>query len=226
VSEELGTPAPDEPDPPEPLPVPPAAGLEERHGRRRATALGGLLVLMGLLWLLASTDLVDLSFTAAVGLLLIGLGGAIALDAGHPHGAVVALGVALALAGAAATALDVDLVQGGVGERIVTPASAGELGDEVRLGVGKLLVDLTDPRLAGGPVDVEASVGIGQLLIRVPADANVEVDGHAALGNVHLFGNDTGGFDVDRAVTVPGGGAHIVVDANVGIGEVRVERGF
>jgi hypothetical protein len=132
--------------------------------------------------------------------------------------------VLLPLGGAATTWVDVDLLDGGVGDRVAAPATVAETHGGYDLGVGKLTLDLTSLTAEGVAVPVRAKVGIGQLDVEVPADAEVLVDAHVSVGNIHTAGADHGGFDVDERRLLPGTGQAIVLDVTVGIGEVRVTR--
>ena len=79
-------------------------------------ALGAVIVGAGVLWLLSEADVVDLSLTTWVGLLLIGLGVAIALTRGSRR-VLVVVGVLVALIG-------IPPVASGVGSGVVPPVPA------------------------------------------------------------------------------------------------------
>lgn len=206
-----------------PAPPSPAAPPSSHKG----LWLGTLLVIAGGAWLLSALGVVELSAQVGIGLLLVGIGGVIALDAGHSHGLLVALAVVLSLVGAAATWVDTDLLDGGIGERIEAPVAQPDIAGGYNLGIGKLTVDLTglQPTADGSPVPVAADVGIGQLVVVVSQDADVEVDAHVAMGNINTVGTNKGGFDVEERSQLAGTGTRIALDANVGIGEVQVIRG-
>lgn len=190
---------------------------------RRGLVPGLLLVAIGVGWLLESTDTVDLDASVWIGLALVAIGLGIALDSGHSHGLLVTLGVLLVLVGIPLSAIDTDVFDGGVGDRREEPASAADIDDPYELGVGQLVVDLT--RLEED-VDVEASVGIGELRVRVPADAALEVDAHVGAGNVSVLGEEDDGVDVTVERDVPGAeGPTMRLELDVGLGEVRVEHG-
>jgi hypothetical protein len=184
-------------------------------------------VIVGAAWLLSALGVFDVGAQVAIGLLLIGIGCVIALDAGHSHGLLVALAVVLSLAGAAATWVDTDLLGGGIGDRVETPVSQADVRGGYELGIGQLTLDLTALQPAAGvsPVPVEADVGIGQLVVIVPQDANVDVVAHVAVGNIDAPGVSKGGFDIDGRSELAGTGTRIRLDANVGVGEVQVVRG-
>src|SRR5437879_2942935 len=80
--------------------------------------------------------------------------------------------VALAVAGLVAIVATTGVpLQGGVGDRAWHPASTGELHRAYHLGVGNLRVDLSDLELRPGTTRLDATVGVGHLLVRVPAQA-------------------------------------------------------
>jgi predicted membrane protein len=186
-------------------------------------ALGALLLGAGALWLFSATDVVDLAYTTWIGILLIAIGLAVALSPGR-HGFLVFLGILVVLAGVPAVVFSDDLFEGGIGDRVETPSDEGDL-EPFRVGIGKLTVDLTSPDLADARV--EASVGIGELLVLVPPNAEVDVDAHVGIGNVEAFDETESGVDVDLDETFPGpvrGGRSLDLDLEAGIGNVRVER--
>lgn len=162
-------------------------------------------------------------------LALVTAGGFIAYDVatGGGLGLRAALGAALAVLGiglligtwfgrgrsliAAALLASVTLVsttafeaplRGGVGERQWRIDSVADNDSPYRLGVGAAELDLTGMDLpAGRRMRVEASVGTGYLLVRVPRDVGVEVTASSGLGEVRLPGTAVvEGRSVDRSV--------------------------
>jgi predicted membrane protein len=133
--------------------------------------------------------------------------------------------VILGLGLCAASVVDVPL-EGGIGGRVYRPASAAEIRDTYRLGIGEIILDLSHADLAGRTESVLATTGIGHLAVIVPAGVEVEAIGHAGAGDVRLFGVDNDGNQVDRRIVSPGteGGGHLTVRARVGIGQVEVRR--
>src|ERR687895_117768 len=132
-----------------------------------------------------------------------------------------ALALALAAGIVAAAGIDLD---GGVGEREYSPASTTDLRDRYELGVGDLVVDLRDTDLPAGDVPLEMDVGVGQAMVIVPEDVCVAANADVGIGNVRMFGRDNGGIDVDFEDN-PDAAADVtrlVLDADVGLGEVRV----
>jgi hypothetical protein len=185
-------------------------------------AFGAILLGAGALWLLSSTGVLDLSYETWIGVLLIGIGLAIALTPGR-HGALTILGALVLLAGLPALVVG-DFVTGDVGDAIEAPATPSEI-DSYEHGIGKLTVDLTSPGLAGEDLDVEAKVGIGELLVVVPAAANVVVDAHVGAGNIDALGEQKDGLDIDLDDRIPGeGDQEVTLQLEAGLGDIRVRR--
>ena len=184
--------------------------------------LGALLLGAGGLWLLSNAGVFDLSYQTWIGLLLIAIGLAIALTPG-PHGLLVVLGVAVTLAGLPSLVVG-EVFTGDVGEALETPATPAEL-IPYEHGVGKLTLDLTSPDLRVEDVDVEARIGIGELLVLVPDGVEIVVDAHVGIGNIDALGETESGVDVDLDSRIPGAGApEISLELDAGIGDIRVQR--
>jgi phage shock protein PspC (stress-responsive transcriptional regulator) len=113
----------------------------------------------------------------------------------------------------------------GVGHRDIAPASVSSLESPYELGIGNLRVDLSNVRFPIGVTHVKTHVGIGELRVVVPRNVSVELDGRAQAGDVRLFGSDSNGSHVrQQLVERTGSGRVLVLDARVGLGQVRVER--
>jgi hypothetical protein len=191
---------------------------------RGRVALGAILLGAGALGLLAATDVIDLSYPTWVGFVLIGIGIAIAFVPGR-HPVLVVLGILVALAGVPALVVDENFFEGGVGHSVERPESSGQL-EPFRQAIGKLTVDLTAPDLDLDGVKLEASLGIGDLVVLVPDDTDVALDAHVAAGNAEAFGQAESGFDVDLSViSGTSGSQELELQLEVGIGNARVERG-
>jgi phage shock protein PspC (stress-responsive transcriptional regulator) len=131
--------------------------------------------------------------------------------------------VALALAAGTVAAAGIDL-DGGIGDREVRPASVADLDDRYELGIGELVVDLRDTELPSGDVPLELDLGIGAARVIVPEDVCVATSADVGVGNVSFFGRDDSGVDVgfDETPEAVADGTRLVLDADVGLGEVRV----
>ena len=184
--------------------------------------LGLVLLAAGILWFLAATDFVDLSYPVAIGILLILVGVVIALTPGR-HGLLVLIGILIALAGIPALFVDSDVWDEGIGDAAERPESPSDLVP-FEHGIGKLTIDLTTPGLDLDGETVEASLGIGDLEVIVPADTDVDLDAHAGVGNIDALGENENGVDVDlTGISGTSGSQELRLDLEVGIGNVRVE---
>jgi phage shock protein PspC (stress-responsive transcriptional regulator) len=134
------------------------------------------------------------------------------------------LGVALALAVVAVVAFTSTYMHldDGVGHRAYQPTTVSALRDDYRLGIGELELDLSKLSLPADETTVQASVGIGRLHMVVPHDVTVRVKTHVSWGEATLLGHEEGGHNVRADV----GDTHaqLVLDTDVGIGQVEVER--
>ena len=179
-----------------------------------------LLVLAGVMALIG----VSLVTGLAVALFVTG----VALVIGAWRGrARLLIPVALVLTAALATASLVDVpFRGGVGERTYHPLTLAELRSPYRLGMGEMLLDLSDLDLSGRTTTVVVSAGIGHVQVIVPDSVPVVVSGHAGLGEVQIFGSSSEGRAVNRRVASGGGegSGRLVLRARVGIGQVEVLR--
>jgi hypothetical protein len=87
-----------------------------------------------------------------------------------------------------------------------------------------MTIDLTHTTFGPGPRDITASVGVGRLVIDVPPGAVVDVTAHSAIGAVAgVPAGPAGG----GAAANPSGASRprLTVDAQVGMGQVELERG-
>jgi phage shock protein PspC (stress-responsive transcriptional regulator) len=198
--------------------------LPWRSGAGRA-ALGATFVVIAAAAVLGGTDAV--SWDLAAGIAIVGLG-AVLIVAGFAGGARWLIVPGLLLAGIVGflRAADVHL-RGGWGDHNVTVASVADLHDRYDLSAGRLRLDLRDLRLSAGEErSIHARVGMGDLVIRVPRGVTVDADARSGAGVVELFGGHSDGLDVTRTTardTAVGGGV-LHLDADVGLGSIRVVR--
>jgi len=191
--------------------------------RAGSVAVGALLLAAGVFWLFEATDVVDLDTKVWLAILLVGTGIAvIAAPRGAGRRILIVIGILLALATAAASAVDVD-VRGGIGEDSEHPTDASQLEPRYDQGIGRLELDLRDVDLDEDET-VDAELGIGDLLVRVPDGVDVDVDAHAGVGHIEAFGEEDDGADADLDRTFEHGGTHTLeLRLDVGLGSIRVE---
>ena len=127
-----------------------------------------------------------------------------------------------------------------IGDRTwaVDPADAAESPLDFQLSAGAAVLDLTDltalgsedPVDPGQPVTIEAGVGVGELIILVPLDMQVDLTGSVNLGQIKVPGKSlTEGTDLDVQTTInPLAGSEpaysVTIDAAVGAGNLEVRR--
>jgi phage shock protein PspC (stress-responsive transcriptional regulator) len=134
---------------------------------------------------------------------------------------LIALGV-LVLPFAVTAALINVPIEGGYGEQMFHPQAVGELRPAYRLAAGEIFLDLTDLD-SSEPVVLEASVGVGRLIVIVPQDARLTIDARVSGGRLSLFGGRQVGTGLaDRIDRSTGAGTLITLTLATGIGEVLV----
>jgi hypothetical protein len=184
-----------------------------------ALCLVGLGLLLGWVVHVPWTGLVDVGLVG-LGILLV-----VQARAGSVSRPLIALGVVLALVSLGTWRAGTTL-EGGLGRRTVAPGRSAVGSHDYRLGTGQLTIDLRRAALAGGPVRVDAEVGIGRIVVRVPKGVLVQTHSVAGAGTTRVFDTRKIGPGVegtDQTAGVPQ--RSIVLDLRVGIGSVEVRRG-
>lgn len=193
---------------------------------------GIVLLLLGVAWVLEVAG-VSLPWQTMLAVGLVVVGGTLIYGARTgTHGGLIALGVALTVVltvgSVAAPYSDVGLIGSGAGDRLYTPTRAGQVVDGYQLSIGTLTVDVRGVDFAEGTrTTLPASVGIGQLVVIVPANVTVDLTGDVGIGEIVAFGTDRGGVIVSVDDVYPGlttGGGTLVVEASVGLGRLEVRR--
>jgi phage shock protein PspC (stress-responsive transcriptional regulator) len=112
---------------------------------------------------------------------------------------------------------------GGIGQQVVQPTSQAELHSSYRMAIGNLTVDLTRVPLGAATRTITASVSVGQLVVDVPRGAVVDVDAHSGIGRVAYGSSGPQAFAAPQTAFGPAR-PQLIIDAQVGIGQVRLER--
>jgi hypothetical protein len=161
---------------------------------------------------------------AAIGLLLVVLG-----LAGWRAGFVAFLAVVLAITAWTSALLPAGIQLGGqVGDATWAPTSV-TTGANYHLGAGDGVLDLSKLPTEGlSEARLSANVGLGELKVVVPEGLTVQFVGHVGLGELLLPGEADGdgrtGTDIARSVLVGDGPTEVVVDAEVGVGQLTVVK--
>lgn len=205
-------------------------GTETVQGRKRpyaAVVTGALLVVVGGLWLLDATDVVDLRVAIVLPAVLAVIGLALIVGAfDGPHPGLVVAGVFVSLAVLAVAAAPPDAFHGGIGERTIRVTDQADLLTRYDVGLGELSIDLSDLDLTESAV-MEATVGAGDLTITLPRDLAVDIDASAGAGQVDLFGEVNEGLSVTNTYTSDGfesATVTLTLDLDVAAGNIEVDR--
>ncbi len=187
---------------------------------------GSALVLIGVLWLLERAGLVDITVTAvlALGTGLVGVGLMLLAGRGPQRGLIV-FGTVLALITTITASAPLEGFQGGVGERVIEVTAAEDIRPNYNLAMGTLTLDLRGLTGLEASTVVTASVGMGELVIRVSADTPVDVQARAGAGEVAIFGRTVDGMGIFETYQTPGsveGAETLVIKAEVFMGTVEV----
>ena len=193
----------------------------------RAMALGLALIALCLVLALSGAWAAAAGGNGVVAGIVIAAG--IALIAGAFFGSwarwLILPALALALPAGVVAAANLD-VRGGTGEVTYRPASAAEVHDSYRLGVGHLVVDLRDARLTAGDHRIKIRLGVGGAELLVPPGVCVSTDNHVGIGGTSVFNRNGGGVDTDWSDErrAPEGTPRVVVDGDIGIGALIVHH--
>jgi hypothetical protein len=125
-----------------------------------------------------------------------------------------------------ADSTDVPFARGTVGERTYDPTRVDEIAANHEMFAGHMVFDLSELEFASEPVEIKASVFMGQLEVLVPEGVDVDFRGHVDMGGVQLFDVHRTGTDVNlRSREETGdGGPVVVLNTDVFMGEVVVHR--
>ena len=133
--------------------------------------------------------------------------------------------VVIALSAGTVSAADFEL-DGGVGERRYSPATAAEIQDRYELGMGEMVVDLRQTELPPGDTPLRTEIGLGEIRVVVPEDVCVASSAEVGAGEVVVFDRKSEGLDVDWLDdrSAPSGGSRLVLDAEIGVGALHVSH--
>jgi predicted membrane protein len=204
---------------------------EERTPRRRGRSqfvVGGILLLVGGLWLLERLDWIDLTVTAvlAIATALIGVA-LMVLSREGSHPGLIVMGTVLGLLALVTAAAPFEGFQGEFGDRNVIIDNADDIGASYSVAMGTLTIDLSQIGEMTSSRHLSAAVGTGELLILVPEDIHVVVDARMGAGQIVLFDETVDGVGLDRSYETAGldGMSQLVLDLEVFAGRLEVDHG-
>ena len=209
------------------------------------TVLSVLGIAAGVLVALSASGVahVSVATAAAIGLAIVGAGLIASLWLGRARGLVpVGLGLIVVLLSATvlerwvgkARALNVgdhihvavqDAEATGIGDRKYVITSLDDLDRRYEVGIGAVVLDLSQLDLAGQERSVDVEVGIGKLSVIMPSGASVDVHGALGAGKASVLGRDYEGVDLSIDQHDPGLGAGTLhLDLEIGLGEAQARR--
>lgn len=166
---------------------------------------GGVLVFIGALWLLERIGTVDISVTAVLALATMVIGISLMLLATDgPHVGLIVFGTILGLVTLLTAAAPFEGFQGGVGDRTIQVSSVDAIRTDYNLAMGTMTIDLREIDDVTDITQVTASVGMGELVIRVPRGADFSVDAEVGAGEIEILGRTINGVGIDEAYETPG----------------------
>jgi phage shock protein PspC (stress-responsive transcriptional regulator) len=113
----------------------------------------------------------------------------------------------------------------GVGERTFAPANMDDLRGAYVLGIGELVLDLRSVAFPLGETRLRARVDAGKIRVLLPDGVALRAGADARLGEIRLLGRRVEGWEVGDQLRETGLRV-LVLDAEVGIGEIQIERGL
>ena len=206
---------------------PPERVIVRRPPRPRSPlgwyAMGAALVGIGILAVATNVSGAEVNLGQFFGLAIgvIGLGLVIGAWWGHAR-MLILLGVLLLPFAFAASLITVP-IEGGWGTHTFSPTAAEELRSEYRLVGGRIMLDLTRVDDGDEPIVIAASVAMGQVFVRLPDDASVELDAAVGGGRINILGDYQSGTQLQDRYLIDGDGPRFVLNLEAGLGDVLVQ---
>jgi len=184
-------------------------------------------MVVGGLWLLDVTDVIDLetAMVLPVALGVIGLALIIGSFNG-PHVGLIVAGVFVTIAVLAVAAIPPDAFNGGIGERNIRVTNEANLAEQYNVGLGELRLDLSDLSMTES-AEIAATVGAGDLTILLPPEVPVDIDAAVGAGEIDLFGEIDNGISVSDTYTSDGfesADVTLTLELDVAAGNIEVQR--
>jgi phage shock protein PspC (stress-responsive transcriptional regulator) len=187
-------------------------------------AYGAVLVSIGLLALVSQVAHVAVAPGQFFGVALEVLGIALVVGAWWGRARILIL-LALLLAPLAVTASFLTApLEGGIGDHYYAPVTVSEVRSEYRSLGGRLSLDLTGLQTGPRIIHISASVAVGQLMVRLPEGASVEIRSRVGAGDSFVLGSSQDvGTSLDNLFMRHGlDQPTFILDLQAGIGEVYV----
>ena len=219
--------------PPPAWEAPPPRPPKPRKEPSQLTAI----VLSALLVVLGSMAVIDAAWASvpaaayfAIALFIVGAGLVVGTWFGRGRGLIL-LGTLLAVALPLATAADelADGLDGECGDISFTPQTLADIPPSEEYGGAGVEYDLSGVDFAGASKDLEIDLGIGELQVIVPPNVDVDVDAQVGMGEINLFGEESGGIGLEKSTSDFGAdgrgeGGTLRLDLSGGMASLEVVR--
>ncbi len=196
-----------------------------RH-RFAAMTTGLVLIVLGSVWLLDALGVVEVRAAMILPLLLAVVGLALIIGStSGPHPALITLGVFLAVATVFSAVTPPEAFRGGVGDRNNVISNVDDLEGRYELGMGDFTLDLSDLELRESR-RVRVSVGLGSMVVDIPADIPVQIEAKVGAGDIDLLGERVDGVALDRTYTsstYDQADRRLELELEVGAGQIEVK---
>ena len=203
--------------------LPPSPPRPSRFG---PVVLGAVLVVAGLLWFFDAVGLLDIRLLVVLPAALATVGLALIVGSRDgPHTGLVVVGLFLTGAVLLAAVVPSGPIDETIGTQNFVVRSASDLEPSYDVGIGDLYLDISDLRLER-PVTVNAEVGAGRLVVELPRDVPVQVEGTVGIGELRMPDETLDGFGLSHTFESAdySSGTGITIVADVGVGELEVTR--
>ena len=205
-------------------PPPPRVDAPESGPPIGRVVLGIVLLVVGLVWLLDAVGAVDLRWRVVLPAALTVVGISLLATARRgAHGGLIAAGIVLSVLVLSTALVPLTTGMAGIGERDAQPTTAAEAEAGYELGVGSITVDLSEIDDLQDGVTIPVSVGIGEVVVKLPDGVGAEVEANVGIGEVVILGRSQGGLGVSVLDEIDGEPS-LRLELDAGIGKVEVRR--
>ena len=223
---DMGSTPPPPPSTPAPTPpIRPPAPPRERSILGRLT-LGVMAIALGVLALLDNTTtLVDPATRhyLALAMTILGIGLLVGAFAGRARwlALVGLLGLPILFG---SPALEYDFEDWNAATVSQTPTTFADLDGMYEHSIGELVIDLRGLPWDGELVELDASLGIGELRILLPETISIIGHAEASIGHVEFDNRQSSGLSPNLPFDVAGTEGTLELSASLGIGEIDIDR--
>jgi len=200
---------------------------QETTSKRRSMGRiigGGLVILVGIGWLLDLTTDISIGWQLLVplALMLVGLGIMAGAQNQNVSG-LIGVGVVLTILTVMISTVGSAGPWAGTGRTVERPQVLADVVDNYDHGAGDYTLDLSKVTFTTDRV-INIDLGVGASRIIVPENATVIVHAETGIGELTVFGERAEGVGLSMDRTIGDGEPTIEINADLGIGELEIRR--